>query len=882
VISINLCFDAEHMKQNKFQHLDLKNEDSHHSVISIFVSEFKKPQTDNGECLSISLLQDFFELLSFDFTQLLISSKLTPTQTTRFVSYVLYAIYYYEIPITGLATFNKPEHVEYFLLALMAESLDSHKIETILQEFSYGGLRAKRGLMVDSEKADDEICDDALALARAEEQSASDALSESTIRPLFARKLPFAKQLHLASYCAVFIREGTWTLFNLLADTYPHDHLWNQLFSFLRSKYYDSSFLNALLSNYTYETTPSLQFLIDALEKLATAQILKITQILPNLVRTINLSDTHKHITQFNVSISNEPENLENLFAKYSTEIYFFEEMQQFFQIFGLKGHVLTDSIINNPMANATLDDLLQALLTLFQNPVKTAEEEQRILFVLNLCHQLHVFNKEPSIYAQGLENLVFALPTKGLGLTERPWLKSVLEGLKAIESHLKKKKCIDASFKMSPVVIFDQSSEFDFKKNESYINHLTQEYAVCIFHFSIEQTLELARLLGLESWINHPMPNHFGHGGDRNCVFLLAPIIAKAYFEGKKLPEEVLALDREKLRSYYENAVLGKNGEDLCIHIGEDDVAIQSGNIFSDAFFAKTCHKFYFDRSTECYGRETQSIYPLLDLKNLLQAPSVCFFKRTKLLSKDGMKSVLTKPRFCLPIFTGNEEFHVIPTHAIISDFRQGNYQFRGTQFPTKDIPKSPLDGIEEILEEQIPYRFNIAMISMLTDSKNVFSRCIYPWNDEIIRKSEVIHTLGELWEYSSTPAIIQMLKQRFWNNFEALLDARNTQLPFRQILTSLSHVDLEGNLYQNGKEKTAPGSLREFYKIMKQEAHIVEDFAKTLLAYRAAGDLNFIEQAKIEVENKYKKDLSKARLAKSLLELITCIEGFGKAPLY
>ncbi len=372
------------MEHNRFGHLDLTKEDSHKEVISIFVLEFSKAPNNPRECC-FSLLHELFQLLSFDFSYFLKSLLLTPTHTDRFVSYVLYGIYYYEIPLAGFATFNNTEHVDYFLLSLMAECLESVKMETIIKELS------------------------------------------------------FVQQLRLGTFCAVYNREGTWTLFNILSAKYPQDQLWNKLFTLLRSKYFDSSYLNALILNYTFQLTPSLQFLVEALEKLATEHILKIIQILPDLIATIILSDNQERIHQFSGDILHEPENLKKLFAAYFMEVYTFEEMKQFFQIFGLKGHVLTDSSINNLRANDSLADLLQTLLDLFQKPERVSEEEHRILFVLNLCQQLYIFHRQPTIYAQGLENLVFALPTRGSELPAQSWLRTVLEGIKAIENHLKK-----------------------------------------------------------------------------------------------------------------------------------------------------------------------------------------------------------------------------------------------------------------------------------------------------------------------------------------------------------------------------------------------------------------------------------------------------------
>ncbi len=797
------------MEHNHFKNIDLKAIESHDKVIDIFVQAFKESNNNKQACADL-LLQQLFWLLSFDFKLFLESLHLTPTETIRYISYLLYAIYYREIPLAALAAFGNTEHIEYFLLCMTAESLKQKKMKSILQ------------------------------------------------------RLPLNKQLRLGSYCALYVREGTWMIFNLLAHLRHQDLSWNLLFKHLRNKYYDAAYLNSFLSSFNLQSTPTLKSIVEALEKHADSQIVEIVKLLPKLIDTMILF------------IKNERKILiEKLFCKFSLQNYSFDELKDFFLIFGLKGHVLNDSTINNPTGSASLVNLLQALLNLFQMTpqVMTPDKQQQILFILDLCRHLYAFHREsPQPYAKGLKHLVFALPTRGIDLPEQPWLTSVLEGLKAIETYLKKRNPSKSTIQMPPIVIFDQSLAKEFKKNDKYIKAAAQEYGIGILHFSKLETFKLAQKLGIKSWIRTSRSSYFGYGGARNCAFLLAPVIAAAYRKGKCTVQEILMLQTKELSALYNKAVLGKQGQDFSIHMGEDDVAIPPSNLFSDVLFSATWQKLYFTRSMECSGRTTQSVYPFLDLKSILEAPSTCFFTSTNTLFRGAMKGMLSKPRFCLPIPIGNEELHVIPSHESFFHFHQANIHLAGTRFPNNEIPQSPLDGILTVLKEQLPYRFHITLSAILTDSQNQFSRRIYPWNDLVVRAFGKIQTLNDLWNFASSFDVIQELKQRFWGNVEALFDDKNSEIILRKCLKALIEVNLSVE---------APAELKQFYETMQEEAYFFEEFARALLFHRASGSLHFIQLAKVDVESQFKKKVITSVLTKGFLALIEAIENFGQVPL-
>ena len=120
--------------------------------------------------------------------------------------------------------------------------------------------------------------------------------------------------------------------------------------------------------------------------------------------------------------------------------------------------------------------------------PIQTDDTATHIAFLSNLCQLLYTYLRQPDSYASGLKNIVFALPTRGRELPDLFWVKSVLEGLKALKNYFRER---GISFTKTPVIIFDQASPKEFEKNERYLNAIARECGADIMHLSNRQTVE-------------------------------------------------------------------------------------------------------------------------------------------------------------------------------------------------------------------------------------------------------------------------------------------------------------------------------------------------------------------------------------------------------
>ncbi|MBA2726909.1 MAG: hypothetical protein H0U49_01885 [Parachlamydiaceae bacterium] len=837
------------MELNQFRIFDLTNIDSQGKIISIFTDELKKTNVDKLQC-ALDLFGQLFQCISFNLNNLINLWRLTLNQKKQFVSYLLYALYYYEIPLRALATIKNNQETEHFLYTMAVESLDQEKLRTILN-----GLTG-------------------------------------------------SKQLQIAVYCSIQTNEGTSKIFNNLAFLNEQDQEWKGFSKLLRTKFYNAHYLQKLISENPLQLTLS-QSLIDKLEKYAEAQIVEIQQLLPLLIDSIiNSPIAFYEILKINPQMDKDKifndsqrayEKLKTMFTPYCNQTYSIDELTVFFKNFGLKGHILNNALINNDSASMALVTQLKSLLEQFQKPwdIPEIENRQFILFVLSICQQLYSFHRtQPSPYIRGLQSLVFALSTRGNKLDEMPWLQSVLEGIDCVKEHLQGGNVQEAPFKLNPIVIFDQAKLKEFKKNDSTIRELSQKYNIEIWHLSNKQTLQLAKKLGIETWIQYSpgelvrptnpeslqvgsktsSDQNFGYGGARNCALLLAPMIAGSFQKGISSLEELLKLNKKKLKDIYDNSTLGKEDQDLFIHLGEDDVAIQPCNIFSDALFAESCNDMYFNRSIECSGRSTHQMFAFLDLKNVMEMPTLSFNPWSYKIFRGSMKGMLTKPKFCLPSPMGNEELNVkLPNESLIH-FLQPNIHLAGTRFPQKDLPESPWDGLLESLSQQVPYRFLISMTAMFTDSTNRLERSIFPWNDDPVRNRYRFHSLFDLWTYAESKEIKEELKRRFWDNVEFAFRDENSHLLFRRCISGLTDVNFDVD---------APQAILDYFKSMQVETQMFVALAKTLTEERLKGCPGFVADSIKKFENQFNRHPSQTILSKGLITLIDIIENFGKFTL-
>lgn len=462
-----------------------------------------------------------------------------------------------------------------------------------------------------------------------------------------------------------------------------------------------------------------------------------------------------------------------------------YEELVSFFKVFGLHGYYINPAHVNS------VAEILQMSLEVKRSPEAFSNETTQNIksFVDGLLRQLNVFHRHPEKYLKGLEILVHALPTRGSDFSVQPWLPSILAGLDLISKHLNFDK---SSF---PIIIFDQSPHERLKKNRAYSRKLGKSHGVKIWHLSKDEALQLAAKVGVDEWINI-----WGYGGSRNCVFFLAPLIHQAARMGKKSINSVLKMKQRDLRMLFASATMGIGGQDLMIHMGEDDVYIPPSHLFLNALFAYDNRDRFISRPVYCIGRATHEVIPAISLSELQQNPASAFFSThwNPFPVSGRFKGMVTKPKFCLPLPFGNEELHVIPSYYESNLFHQPVIHLGGTRFPKKMFPTSPLDGIEEYLRQSIPYGMRISMCARLTDPSNLFHRCIFPWNEV---KSFLC--LADVIAFAVLASTIQEMQMRFKRNLH--------DLPLSEDLAKLINLKPSQNI---------PEKLTQFYLKMKNEA--------------------------------------------------------------
>lgn len=578
-----------------------------------------------------------------------------------------------------------------------------------------------------------------------------------------------SQKLKLVCQCGLYPREGSWTIFQSFLLIYAKDPEWGSLLNLLKTKYYDVDYFKSMLLQGSFD----IKLLTLKLKEKAEGQIHYI------------------------------------LALKIQSYPYSFDQLREFFKIFGLHGYYI-DLVQEN-----SIDQILQMAMEMQRNPLLHGLPSFEIVrsFITQLFQELDTFHHHPLEYIEGLKRLVYALPTRGLNLPFQPWLPSILEGLSKLIEYLHQKGFSEIKLNEFPIIVFDQASAMQLKKNYRFIQKLSNHYKATILHISKKQILELAKKINLQSWIQTvPDQTSFGYAGSRNCVFFLAPLLFKAFLMGKKTFQAVMKMSRSELKNLFNVTTLGLTQQDMMIHLGEDDVNIPSSHLFLNASFTHRHQNLFVSRPVYCIGRATHVVNPLVDLKSILNKPCSAFFSShwNPFPVSGRMKGMISKPRFCLPLPFGNEELHVIPTHYICEYFHQPIIHLGGTRFPSKNIPISPLDGLDCYLSNYLPYSIQICMLSSLTDPSNALHQSIFPWNDEALRTVHKFNCLGDLWNYASLSDTLSEMQERFWINLKKSYNDPG----------DLFNLSIQGLVNGSNLPRSVPPSLKKFYIKMKADA--------------------------------------------------------------
>lgn len=687
--------------------------------------------------------------------------------------------------------------------------------------------------------------------------SLAEFLSDPKLKKIL-KALPERLTLALIHFCGFSLQEGPWKAMKILRTIYAKDKEWMQLLVNIRQKYYDIYHLEEVLHG---SSKIKLKSVLKALEQRAQEQIQEIHALLPFL---LDLLITHP-LRSGLANAGQAQIDLAYLFAKHRKQSYSIEEIEQFFRLFGLHDFYTTMAFTTQDLSDILL--ILQGIADFLKNPAPIAQESLKIItdYLLSLFQKLFALHREPAQYQQGLDSIVYALPTRGNNLLESPWLAAVIEGLKAIS------KRVSAKVSTCPIVIFDQSSAKQFKKNHDELQKLAKREKLSLWHVSNTQAIELAKKLRVQQWIPLSLQENFGYAASRNCVYLLAPVLQEATKQGIKSIPALLKMRPSLLRKYFDKRTLGQDGNDAVIGMGEDDADILPCNFFADALFAFLHKNTYFQRESYVIGRSTWYANPYLDPASVLAAP----IKTTSQTTWDykprihGSIGLLTKPRFCLPTYFGSEEQQVSLKDAFFETVQQCPIHLAGARFPAKLFPNSALDGLEEYLSKVLPYVIQIGFIICLIDPKNEMGRCILPWNNLDLQRVRPFKNLGDLWGFALSNKVINKIREGFWKNLadfaddDVALDAMAKRMPIREDIDRLVHADLSLEM---------PEALRKFYENIQIDACMLMALVRDLLRSRS------LKTSIKTVEKAFGLKIKQTQLTKDLVSLILLIENFEK----
>ena len=492
--------------------------------------------------------------------------------------------------------------------------------------------------------------------------------------------------------------------------------------------------------------------------------------------------------------------------------------IRKFISIFGLYGHQVplkTPSLADFE----GLDDKLVAIIQYLKEPEKDAEIEKALhLFCQRVLAHLKALS-HPEVYIEGLQHIVYTIPTCGRDLKNEPSLESFLEGFKRFSDH---------DF---VIFIFDQSTVAQYKKNARYIKSLEKRYTTHIEHLDKSTLIHLAKEHGLEELIVTGPEKRFGYAGVRNALLLLGPIVHRRFYNKDLTP---------------------------CIMISDDDVYNPACNLFSDALFAKEHLNSYFSRFGSYIGRITTTVYASMDFLE-------CLTRSNKILSQCAwsqspiphcMSPLLSSPKLCLNIPLGQEENHFWALNNYDFDFRKPALHLAGWRYPKGILPTNRFSGLAAYLQPLNAYVWGLSLVTELLDPSNLSNKCALVWN----LVSKPYSCLTEAIDNILQPETIQAMQKQFWQNYRDFLKGFSESSGSHpgHLVQQLIDSDLDKVLHEycalNPDTHFYKKELLElqcFFQTMKQEALWLKEFAF------AIETLECIEKAKDLVERSSKKNI-------------------------
>ena len=686
-------------------------------------------------------------------------------------------------------------------------------------------------------------------------QILAESLNNNGLRRILIQ-LPLMQQVQLISYSHRNYREGSFFILSLFEEMFSQgDHCINRLLVGLRRKYFDPDKLDELISKQTSLDESSLSNVVNILDAHSRNETKQLHHLFYQLLHL--MIDSPLRIYEVVNSLKSnlvDPQQIkEKLIAEKSTielrerfrnqldKPYTLEEFQHFTELYGLEGHLPYPQFKEVEFRGKKLVDKLAALHEIFNKPGALFNASKKELssyfsFIFALILHLEAYCRNPSSYVEGLEKLAYVMATKGKDLSRQAWLPSLMRGLNTLANFLNEKKVgHKVSLKKYPIFILDQSSDELYKKNHRYVGKLNRQYNSSIMHLSLQQILAISKKLGIEPLINTTQKGNLGYGGARNAEFLLTSVLKHAFIKGAKKPEQVIAMPDEDLKSLLQQHVLGKEADIL--FMGDDDIELPESTITSYANVAKELKNYYFHYTGYHIGRLTKrDVYPL-NFERFVNFP-LDHFLFTQWSLKPIPASVsecLIKPKFSLNLPFGGEEEQFAGLPNLKNYFTLPSIHLGGTRYPKKHIPTHFFVGMEEHLQNFIPYAFNVNMIQSLLDPLNEKKRTVFPWNDENL--STKFSCLNEVFDFVVEKK--QEMQARFWRNVDHLFNTKDIEsMGVLILLDRIIHEDVAKitktyitNEKLSTAEKKSLSKIENLYDFYQRDAKLFWEYGSEVI---------------------------------------------------
>ena len=314
-------------------------------------------------------------------------------------------------------------------------------------------------------------------------------------------ELSLDKTLCLICFLFKQPREGT---FKMLKH---FDKRFTTLIFWLKRNYFSVDFLKEQLKTYTQLDEEAFTAIIANLQTHAQEQTKELYSNFQQLVSSLYASITqvyksaYEHFSNQDAHVieaaKKQEEQLKKEFERHFAAQYTLTDFQEFTCLFGLYGYpyVFPDGQNENTCVVEKVKNLCKIITGLVDMSLSIAslaksEMQSIISFTLAICSNLYGLTRRPLQYKEGMKCLTFSLASFGKDLANEVGLESILEAGSSLCNILNEKKLLSEC----PIVVFDQSDDALFVKNEQYINDLNKFYKSTVLHISKHDALILSR----------------------------------------------------------------------------------------------------------------------------------------------------------------------------------------------------------------------------------------------------------------------------------------------------------------------------------------------------------------------------------------------------